>query len=320
MGLFGLGLLIGCGSAGLAEKNDALEQKLAELRRQTDGDRQALHQLENRIFLLEDKLDTAEVARGKVAGVEPRLPVVTKHRPEPAPPPTPAPTPAVDDGPISFESPPPPAPPAPVYDDGPADEGPAVVIRMDGTNGRIEPVGAPPRARDARETHRRERPSASLPDLASINERLPVVPLPKTTGGSAPVAAEDPMTAYQEARAALGRREHAAAILGFKKFVDKWPTHDYADNALYWLGEAYYDQADYRTALVEFRAVVQRYPAGNKAPDALLKVGFCLGKLGEAAAANDVLNQVAQIYPKTDAARLAQKRLGEPVAQGKVSP
>jgi len=275
---------VGCGGAELAEKNVRLERQMAELRRQTDGDRQALHQLENRIFILEDKLDTAEVARGKVAGLEPRLPVVTKHKPS-------------DDGPISVE-PPPVAPAAPVIDDGPLDDGPPIVIRMDGT-------GAPRRARGT--APRRER-QAALPDLASVSERLPIVPLPKTAG---PASGEDPMTVYQDARAALGRREHAAAIAAFKHFVERWPSHDYADNAQYWLGEAYYDQADYKTALIEFRAVVQRYPGGNKAPDALLKVGYCLAKLGETAEASDVLTQVAQIYPKTDAARLAQKRLGE---------
>jgi len=289
-GLLLVGLLGAAGCASeLAEKNQRLERQIEEMRRATDNDRQALRQLENRIFVLEDKLDTAEVARGKVAGLEPRLPVVTKH----APPAASAPAPAQD------------APAPTAYDDGPPDDGPPVVIKMDGSSPRIE-NGSEPKVR-ARGDVRRQRGSA-LPDLTTVNERLPVVPLPKT-GAQASTA--EPLTVYQEARAALGRREHAAAIAGFKRFLERWPSHDYADNAQYWLGESYYDQADYQTALVEFRAVVQRYPNGNKAPDALLKVGYCLAKLGENAAASDVLAQVAQIYPKTDAARLAQKRLDE---------
>jgi tol-pal system protein YbgF len=305
----GVAGLAACAGGELADRNALLEKQMTDLRRQTDGDRQALRQLENRIFLLEDKADTAEVARGKVAGLEPHLPVVTKHRPD-------APTAANDDAPIAIAAAELPA--ATAYDDGPLDDGPPLVLHMDGAGGHFEPAGQPrTAARDARRPMR----SSSLPDLATVNERLPVVPLPKTTPTTttttttatapAPSDGEDPMNAYQEARAALGRHEHAAAIAGFKRFVEKWPSHDYADNAQYWLGEAYYDQADYRTALVEFRAVVQRYPAGNKAPDAMLKVGYCLAKLGDSAAAADVLVQVAQIYPKTDAARLAQKRLAE---------
>ena len=296
----GLVGLAACAGGELASRNALLERQMADLRRQTDGDRQAVHQLENRIFLLEDKLDTAEVARGKVAGIEPRLPVVTKHKPEGT-------GAANDDAPIAVAVAEPPAPTA--YDDGPPDDGPPLVLRMDSAGGHLEPAGQPrTSARDARRPAR----GGALPDLATVSERLPIVPLPRSTAPAAPApGGEEPMTLYQEARAALGRHEHAAAIAGFKRFIEKWPSHDYADNAQYWLGEAYYDQADYRTALVEFRAVVQRYPGGNKAPDAMLKVGYCLAKLGDGAAANDVLVQVAQIYPRTDAARLAQKRLGE---------
>jgi tol-pal system protein YbgF len=286
-GLLALALATSCAGAD-GQTGARFERQLDEMRRQRDEDRHALHELENRIFLLEDKLDTAEVARGKTAGIEPRLPVVTKHKP--AEPPRPAPAPDRDDGPIATE-PPEPAPAAPPPDDGSAD-GPPVVIRMDSG---VERIGA-------RTSRRRERPAP--PDLAAVSEKLPVVPLPRETAPG-----EDPLTAYRTAREALGRREHAAAIAGFRHFLERWPSHDYADNAQYWLGEAYYDQADYRTALVEFRAVIARYPNGNKAPDALLKVGFCLAKLGDASGAGDVLAQVVQIYPKTDAAKLATKRL-----------
>src|SRR5215468_7438784 len=183
-GLLLVGLLGAAGCASeLAEKNQRLERQVEEMRRITDNDRQMLRQLENRIFVLEDKQDTAEVARGKVAGLEPRLPVVTKH----APPAAPAPAPAQE-------------PPASTsYDDGPLDDGPPIVIKMDGSSARIE-SSSPTTAR-ARGDVRRQRSSA-LPDLVSVNERLPVVPLPKT-GAQTPIA--EPLTVYQEARAALGR-------------------------------------------------------------------------------------------------------------------
>jgi tol-pal system protein YbgF len=259
---------LGGGDAALKE-NARLERQLEEIRRRADNDRRAVHELENRIFILEDKLDTAQVAQGMTRSeTPPRLPVVTKA-PEPAP------------GPVEDEAAAPPA------DDG----GPAVVIRMDA------------RTRAPVRLDRR--------DLDAVSEKLPVVPLPKTEPSGAASRAGAAMDEYQRAYQALGRREHATAIAGFRAFLAAHPQHDYADNAQYWLGEAYYDQADYATALVEFRAVLKRYPGGNKAPDALLKVGFCLTKLGDAGAASDVLGQVVDIYPKTDAARLAVKRLDE---------
>jgi tol-pal system protein YbgF len=263
-------LLASCLGTTAAEKDSArLERQMEDLRRRADTDRRAVRELENRIFILEDKLDTAQVALGRGDAV-PRLPVVTK-------------------GPAAAGDAPPPVADAPPPDDG----APAVVIRMDGRT--RTPVRIDNR------------------DLESMNEKLPVAPLPRTPPPAPSPASGDgsAMDEYQRAYQALGRREHATAIGGFRAFVAAHPSHDYADNAQYWLGEAYYDQADYATALAEFRAVLKRYPGGNKAPDALLKVGFCLTKLGDAGAASDVLGQVVEIYPKTDAARLAMKRLDE---------
>ena len=146
------------------------------------------------------------------------------------------------------------------------------------------------------------------PDPAAVTDKIPVVAAP---GVPAPAPGSQPVPTYKDAYAALQRHDHAAALSGFQKFLEKWPDHDYADNAQYWLGETHYDKRDYKLALLEFRRVVQKYPVGNKAPDALLKVGFCYANLGDAGSARDVLAQVVEIYPKTDAARLAAKRLEE---------
>jgi tol-pal system protein YbgF len=256
-----------------------LKRQLEDLRRQTDGDRHTVHELENRVFILEDKVDTAQVAHDKMEKV-PRLPVVTKAPPAPAPAAAPAGGEPPVDGEEAYEEPEP---------------GPPVVIRMKGKASLPQRLPA-------------ERRSSEPPDLAAVDEKLPVAtvrPLPPAR------AADDAMTAYKDAYAALSRHEHKTAIAAFRAFVARHPEHDYADNAQYWLGEAFYDQADYQTALVEFRAVLKRFPGGNKAPDALLKIGFCLDKLGDAGAAGDALAQVAEIYPRTDAARLASKRLDE---------
>ena len=96
-----------------------------------------------------------------------------------------------------------------------------------------------------------------------------------------------------------------------RTFVQRFPTHDLADNAQYWLGESYYARAAYRDAIPEFRAVVRRWPSGNKVPDALLKLGFCHLALGERAEGQATLDEVAQHYPRTEAAQLATRRLGE---------
>src|SRR5262245_59925399 len=72
-----------CAPDAAARDSARLAPPVADMPRQTDGARHALHELENRVFVLEDKLDTAQVERDRTAGV-PRLPVVSK-RPEPTP-------------------------------------------------------------------------------------------------------------------------------------------------------------------------------------------------------------------------------------------
>ena len=48
-----------------------------------------------------------------------------------------------------------------------------------------------------------------------------------------------------------------------------------ADNAQYWLGEAYYVNKSYPEAQAAFQRVVDKYPQSRKRPDALLKIGYC---------------------------------------------
>jgi tol-pal system protein YbgF len=102
------------------------------------------------------------------------------------------------------------------------------------------------------------------------------------------------------------------AVAALRAFIARYPRHDYADNAQYWLGEAFYAQKDYAHALVEFRRVVEVYPRGNKVPDALLKVGYCYQALGQGEKARAVLEQVVNNYPKSEPATLAAKRLEAP--------
>jgi tol-pal system protein YbgF len=99
------------------------------------------------------------------------------------------------------------------------------------------------------------------------------------------------------------------AIGALRGFLKRYPRHEYADNAQYWLGEAFYAANQYQHALVEFRATIETYPRGNKVPDALLKVGYCYQALGQPEKARAVLEQVVNLYPKSEPAALAARRL-----------
>ena len=117
---------------------------------------------------------------------------------------------------------------------------------------------------------------------------------------------------YRAAVELLKSGKSDEAIAALRAFLVHFPKHDYADNAQYWLGEAFYAQKDFTKALVEFRATIETYPRGNKVSDALLKVGYCYQALGQADKARAVLEQVVNLYPKTEPAALAAKRLETP--------
>ena len=116
---------------------------------------------------------------------------------------------------------------------------------------------------------------------------------------------------YENALALLRDGQHDAAAEAFGDFVAEHPRSDLADNAMYWKGEAYYDQGHYADALATFTAVIEQYAGGNKASDALLKVVLCYAQLGDLDNARDVLNRLIAAYPGASASDVARIKLAE---------
>ena len=118
--------------------------------------------------------------------------------------------------------------------------------------------------------------------------------------------------AEYEAAMAIYKSGHPdRAEAAFAVFAQEHPEHDYADNALYWKGEAAYDQSHFADALAAFTEVVERYGGGNKAPDALLKIGLCYRQLGDIPNARDVLSELVAAYPSERASDIARVKLSE---------
>jgi tol-pal system protein YbgF len=167
-------------------------------------------------------------------------------------------------------------------------------------------------------------PTAPAGDRIEVTRRIPPISAraairskTRDVAGAAPHDAPgdrggDAATEYRSAVDLLKSGKHDDAITALRAFIAKYPRHDYADNAQYWLGEAFYAQKDYARALTEFRTVIEVYPRGNKVPDALLKVGYCYLALGQGEKAHAVLEQVVTRYPKSEPATLAAKRLETP--------
>ena len=112
-----------------------------------------------------------------------------------------------------------------------------------------------------------------------------------------------------------GRYEQATNA--FNTFLESFPSGQYADNAQYWLGEAYYVTRQFEPALKEFEALVDKYPSSSKLTHAKLKIGYIYDELGESAKAREILTALSTQHPKTTAARLARERLHQMKAKGR---
>jgi tol-pal system protein YbgF len=121
--------------------------------------------------------------------------------------------------------------------------------------------------------------------------------------------------AYQAAFGLLKESQYDQAISAFQQFLTTYPDSSLADNAQYWLGEAYYVNKAFPEALTSFQRVVSKYPQSRKVPDALLKVGYCEYELKQWQTARDTLSQVAANYPDTPAGKLAKQRLDKMTAE-----
>jgi tol-pal system protein YbgF len=128
-------------------------------------------------------------------------------------------------------------------------------------------------------------------------------------GGDSSAGAGDDKAAYQTAFGLLKDSQYDRAIAAFQKFLAAFPSSQLADNAQYWLGEAYYVNKSFPEAQIAFQRVVDKYPQSRKRPDALLKIGFCEYDLKQWDLAKATLSQVAVQFPDAPAGHLAQQRL-----------
>lgn len=292
----------GCGarSAGRPGAEAALRSQLASVRAERDDQARVITELRNRLFILEDRVDTQRVAISR------QLPVV-RLQPPGAPEPAAA---AASEGAADE--------PAPEQDESEADTGPRPLLKLyERGSGLGALARAPVRAMPAAALG----PQDALPVVAMDGMPAPgAAGISSGTASAAPApgasetassddASSDAVAEYEAAFALFRARRFDEALTSFAAFVQRYPRHSYADNALYWRGECYYARRDFRAALGEFEAVAARYPEGNKAPDAMLKAALSRAELGDVARARAMLFRLAEQFPRSDAARIAQERV-----------
>ncbi|OLC32815.1 MAG: hypothetical protein AUH81_15735 [Candidatus Rokubacteria bacterium 13_1_40CM_4_69_5] len=132
-----------------------------------------------------------------------------------------------------------------------------------------------------------------------------------------------PQDLYQAAYIDFSRGSYALAVTGFREFLRRYPDHELAAGAQYWIGEAqlglargYSDagQTEETTkalqqAVQEFRKVLANYPRGDKAPAALYKEAITLIELKQPTLAQARLQYLVDNFPQAEETPLARERL-----------
>jgi tol-pal system protein YbgF len=311
---------------------------MAELERSNGRYRVRIEELEERVFLLQDRVEAARLTlerqrtgpqsydspssgypqpsvRGSASSGDffPQLPVVTLDPARPQPP-------------VVRRAAPAPVAPAPQVavatpEAAPNANGPEVVV----DEGFYQKWLATNGSRDARTPAKTTAVGGggggqrkALPPVVTNGDRLPALSqeaapvAARASAETAPAAAPldgSPLVVYRTSLDAFNQGRYADAKAGLQKFVASGPADDYLDNAYFWLGECAYGEGRYDDALGLFQKVVSEYADGNKVPDALLKVALSYERLQQLDRTKEVLAQLAATYPSTDAARRATERM-----------
>jgi tol-pal system protein YbgF len=139
---------------------------------------------------------------------------------------------------------------------------------------------------------------------------------PPQPTGQLPGSTEDERD-YNTAYSLFSAQKYADAIDRFQAFLQTHPSSEYADNALFWMGESYVRLNDFEQAAVTFHKVVQRFPNGNKVPDALLQEGVALIEIGNRSgqqathtpAACKLFKRIVDEYPNSNPVPQARRQL-----------
>ena len=141
-----------------------------------------------------------------------------------------------------------------------------------------------------------------LPPPVSVPTPAPAPP-PLSTAGLSPARM------FETARGDFAAGQYTLAITGFEQFIRAFPKSENADDAQFYIGEAYGYQSRFNDAVTAYNLVIQNYPGANMVPDAYYKRGLAYERLGQPDAARASWETVAKSFPDSDAGRLAKQNL-----------
>jgi len=114
---------------------------------------------------------------------------------------------------------------------------------------------------------------------------------------------------YETTLATYKKAQFEQALIGFKRFLEKYPKSDLADNAQFWVGECYMGLRQYEQAILAYQEVIKKYPNGNKVPNAMLRQAFAFYEIKDKVSSRLLLKKIIKKYPDSSEAKIASAKL-----------
>jgi tol-pal system protein YbgF len=99
------------------------------------------------------------------------------------------------------------------------------------------------------------------------------------------------------------------AIQGFETYMRAFPRSEQADDAQFYIGEAYQLDGKMREALAAYERVAADYPQSNRAADSYYKRGVIYNTLNQPDRAREMFEATIKQFPNSESSRLARQLL-----------
>jgi tol-pal system protein YbgF len=170
---------------------------------------------------------------------------------------------------------------------------------VEGVRDMIPQMAAPAQAPSTTGTEPGAVPPAGTPPDAAAP------PAPQTPVGTGTT----PRRLFELAYADYTAGQWSLSIQGFETYLKTYPKSELADDAQYYIGEAYAGDSKYQEAAAAYEKVIRDYPNGDFVPEAWYKVGVSYERLSQPDKAQHAFEYVIKNYPNSPPATLAKQRL-----------
>ena len=124
---------------------------------------------------------------------------------------------------------------------------------------------------------------------------------------------DEPRDQYNAALQAFQSGQYQQAEDGFKAFITANPGHRLTPDAVFYIGETYFQRSHPREAAEQYLKVTTDFAKSNRAPESMVRLGQTLAALGNKDQACATFAEFGKRYPTATASvkRLADREMAK---------